>query len=73
MAAHNNYFRVHGTVDFFTFDDSDPDSLASALAQAVGRANYHRSSRTPEILVWRRTSHPSVCSLSQIGDRVPLY
>ncbi len=68
MAAHNNYLRVQGTTDCFTFHDSDPVSVASALAAAVARANYHRAARVPAILVWRRTSHPDLRPLTQIGE-----
>jgi hypothetical protein len=68
MAPHNNYFRVHGTTECFTFHDSDPGSLAIALAEATSRASYHRGARTPPVLVWRRVSHPEASSLSVIGE-----
>ncbi len=68
MTAHNNYFRVQGTTDCFTFHDSDALSLERALAGAQERASYHRAARLPAVLVWRRTSHPGVRSLAQVGE-----
>ncbi len=66
----NNYFRVQGTQETFTFDDKDGDSVELALAQARQRAHYHRGARVPEVLVWRRSSHPAARSIAVIGDPV---
>jgi len=68
MAAHNNYLRVQGTLDCFTFHDSDPDSVSAAVKAASERASYHRAARVPAILVWRRTQHPEIRALAVIGE-----
>lgn len=66
--SHNNYFRVQGTLETFTFDEADQDSVAVALSQAKERANYHKSARVPAILVWRPSKHPDAKSLTVIGQ-----
>lgn len=65
---HNNYFRVQGTLETFTFYDGSAESVETALAAAKAMANYHRSSRVPAVLVWRRTTHPEARSLTVIGE-----
>lgn len=70
LRPHNNYFRVQGTLETFTFDEGDQDSLLTALSAARTRAEYHRSARVPAVLVWRRSKSPEARALSVIGEPI---
>jgi len=67
MPIPNNYFRVQGTMETFTFDDSSPESVESALAEAQVLAHRLRTVRgIPTILVWRKA--PSVGPMPVVGE-----
>lgn len=68
-SSHNNYFRVQGSLEMFTFDESSPESVDAALSAASELAARYRTPRqTPAVLVWRRTSLPQTRSLPTIGE-----
>ncbi len=67
MSKPNNYFRVQGTLDTFTFDESSPESVEAALAAARGLAHRRRTVRgAPAILVWRPT--PAAKGVPAVGE-----
>jgi hypothetical protein len=67
--ANNNYFRVQGSLETFTFDEGSPESVQAALKAARSLAIRQRTVRgTPAILVWRPTSAPDARSIPVIGD-----
>jgi hypothetical protein len=67
----NNYFRVQGTLDVFTFDEGSPESVDAALKEAAALAHRNRTARFfPSVLVWRRFNHPQVRSMPAVGEVV---
>jgi len=68
-SSHNNYFRVQGSLEMFTFDESSPESVDEALRAASELAARYRTPRyMPAVLVWRRTPLPQARSLPLIGE-----
>jgi uncharacterized alpha-E superfamily protein len=68
--ANNNYFRVQGSLETFTFDEDSPESVHAALRDARSSANRQRGVRgVPAVLVWRRTSAiPDAVSIPAVGE-----
>ncbi len=67
--ANNNYFRVQGSLETFSFDESSSESVKEALKAARSLANRQRTIRgVPAVLVWRPTSAPEARSIPVVGE-----